>query len=48
MQKVAAVKADSYDTLVVEQAMSELLAHLGGIEKFIQPCDNHPQANLKW
>ena len=39
MTKVAVVKADSYDTQVVEQAMAELLTHLGGIEKFIQSGD---------
>ncbi|MBP2633102.1 MAG: hypothetical protein H6Q70_3730 [Firmicutes bacterium] len=39
MTKVAAVKADSYDTQVVDQAMQELLAHLGGIEKYINPGD---------
>lgn len=37
MQKVAAVKADSYDPQVVEQAMAELLDHLGGISQYIQP-----------
>ena len=36
MTKVAVVKADSYDTKIVEQAMAELLAHLGGLEKYIQ------------
>lgn len=39
MTKVAAVKAESYDTQVVTQAMQELLAHLGGIEKYINPGD---------
>lgn len=39
MPKVAAVKAASYDTQIVEQALSELLAHLGGIKAFIQPGD---------
>lgn len=39
MQKVAVVKTESYDTQVVEQAMQELLAHLGGMEKFITPGD---------
>lgn len=39
MQKVAVVKADSYDTKVVDEAMKELLAHLGGIEKYIQAGD---------
>ena len=39
MQKVAVIKADSYDQQVVDQAMQELLAHLGGIAKFIQPGD---------
>jgi uncharacterized protein (DUF362 family) len=28
-----------YDQQIVEQAMSELLANLGGIEKYIQPGD---------
>lgn len=37
MTKVAVVKADSYDTQVVEQAMQDLLTHLGGIEKYINP-----------
>lgn len=37
MRKVAVVKADSYDTHIVEQAISDLLAHLGGIEKYINP-----------
>jgi uncharacterized protein (DUF362 family) len=37
MTKVAAVKADSYDTQIIEQAMKELLTHLGGMKKFIQP-----------
>lgn len=36
MIKVAVVKADSYDTQVVEQAMTELLDHLGGISQYIQ------------
>ena len=39
MTKVAVVKADSYDTQVVEQAVAELLTHLGGIEKYINPGD---------
>jgi uncharacterized protein (DUF362 family) len=37
MTKVAVVKADSYDQQVVEQAMSELLGHLGDMSKYIQP-----------
>jgi len=39
MTKVAAIKADSYDPQIVEQAITELLAHLGGISQFIQPGD---------
>lgn len=39
MTKVAAVKADSYDPQVVQQAITDLLAHLGGISQFIQPGD---------
>lgn len=39
MTKVAAVKADSYDPHVVQQAITDLLAHLGGISQFIQPGD---------
>lgn len=39
MTKVAVVKANSYDTKVVDQAMQELLAHLGGMSQFIQPGD---------
>lgn len=39
MTKVAVVKAGSYDPQVVEQVMQELLAHLGGIDKFISPGD---------
>lgn len=39
MTKVAAVKADSYDTQVVKLAMSELLDHLGGMSQYIQPGD---------
>jgi len=39
IQKVAVVKADSYDQQVVNQAMQELLAHLGGIEKYINSSD---------
>ena len=35
MTKVAVVKADFYDSQVVDQAMQELLAPLGGIEKYI-------------
>ena len=37
MTKVAVVQADSYDTHIVEQAIADLLAHLGGIEKYINP-----------
>ncbi|MEG6585434.1 hypothetical protein [Dendrosporobacter sp. 1207_IL3150] len=37
MTKVAVVQANSYDPQVVEQAMTELLAHLGGMSKYIQP-----------
>lgn len=37
MTKVAIVKADFYDTKVVEQAMQDLFTHLGGIEKYINP-----------
>jgi uncharacterized protein (DUF362 family) len=39
MQKVAVVKADSYDTQVVDQAMQELLTHLGGMSQFVQHGD---------
>lgn len=39
MTKVAVVKAESYDQQVVERSMTELLDHLGGIEKYIQPGD---------
>jgi hypothetical protein len=39
MTQVAVVKADSYDQYVVEQAMAKLLAHLGGMSKFIQLGD---------
>lgn len=39
MTKIAAVKADFYDTQVVEQAIQELLAHLGRISEFIKPGD---------
>ena len=39
MTKVAVVKSDSYDTQVVEQAMAELLNHLGGISQFIKSGD---------
>ncbi|WP_110955053.1 DUF362 domain-containing protein [Anaerosinus massiliensis] len=39
MTKVAVIKADAYDTKVVDQAMQELLSHLGGIEKYIDPGD---------
>ncbi|EIW15701.1 hypothetical protein FA11_1613 [Pelosinus fermentans A11] len=31
MTKVAAVKAESYDTQIVEQAMAKLLIHLSSI-----------------
>lgn len=37
MPKVAVVKANSYDTQIVEQAITELLAHLGGMSTYIQP-----------
>ena len=33
----AVVQANSYDPQVVEKAMTELLAHLGGISQYIQP-----------
>lgn len=36
MEKVAVVKAESYDTQVVEQAMAELLAEFGGMSQFVQ------------
>lgn len=39
MTKVAAVKVDSYDQPIVGQAITELLADLGGISQFIQPGD---------
>lgn len=39
METVAAVKADSYDPHIVGQAITEMLAHLGGISQFIQPGD---------
>lgn len=39
MTKVAVVKADSYETQIVEQAMSELLAQLGGMSQYIQTGD---------
>ncbi|SEP14098.1 DUF362 domain-containing protein [Propionispora vibrioides] len=39
MTKVAAVKADSYDPQIVGQAITDLLAHLGGMSQFIQPGD---------
>ena len=39
MTNVAAVKADSYDTQVVEQAVQELLAELGSMKQFIKPGD---------
>ena len=35
MTKVAVAKANFYDTQVVEQAMTELLAHLGGMSQYI-------------
>jgi hypothetical protein len=41
MTKVAVVRADSYDTQVVEQAMQDLLAHLGGIEKYINLANEY-------
>jgi len=37
MTKVAVVNANSYDHQVVEQAIQELLTHLDGIEKYINP-----------
>lgn len=37
--KVAAVKTDSYDPHIVQQAITDLLAHLGGMSQFIQPGD---------
>lgn len=39
MTKIAAVQANSYDTQIVEQAMQELLDHLGGISQYIQTGD---------
>lgn len=39
MTKVAAVKADSYDPHIVQQAIADLLAHIGGMSQFIQPGD---------
>ncbi|WP_312561460.1 hypothetical protein [Anaerospora sp.] len=39
MTKVAAIKADSYDPQIVQQAISDVLAHLGGMSQFIQPGD---------
>ncbi|WP_267886708.1 hypothetical protein [Anaerosinus massiliensis] len=39
MTKVAVVKADTYDTKVVDQAMQELLAPLRKIGKYINPGD---------
>lgn len=39
MTKVAAVKSDSYDPHIVQQAITDLLAHLGGMSQFIQPGD---------
>lgn len=39
MTKVAAVKAESYEPQVVEQAMAELLAEFGGMAQFTQPGD---------
>jgi uncharacterized protein (DUF362 family) len=39
MKKVAAVKADFYDPHIVDQAMSQLIDHLDGIEKYTQPSD---------
>ncbi len=37
MTRVAVVKAETYDTKVVKQAMQELRASLGGIEKYLSP-----------
>lgn len=39
MTKVAAIKADSYDPQIVQQAITDLLAHLGGMSQFILPGD---------
>lgn len=36
MTKVAAVKADSYDPHIVGQAITDLLAHLGGIFTYMR------------
>lgn len=38
-KEAAVVKVEFYDQQIVEQAMQELLAHLGPIEKYIQPGD---------
>ncbi|WP_312337973.1 hypothetical protein [Anaerospora hongkongensis] len=40
MTKVA-IKADSYNPQIVQQAITDLLAHLGGISRFIQPGENY-------
>lgn len=37
MSRVAVVQANSYDAQIVEQAMIELLAHLGGMSQYINP-----------
>ena len=37
MTEVAVVKAESYDNRVVENAMTEALSRLGGMEQFIKP-----------
>ena len=37
MTTVSAVKAESYDTQVVEQAMDELLGLIGGMEQYVKP-----------
>ncbi|EIW15706.1 MULTISPECIES: hypothetical protein [Pelosinus] len=39
MTKVAVVKADSYDPQIVGQAVTDLLAHFGGLDKFINQGD---------
>jgi len=40
MQKVAVVQANSYDTQIVEQTMTELLTRLGGILQFVKHGDD--------
>lgn len=39
MTKVSVIKANSSDPHIVGQAITELLAHLGGMSQFIQPGD---------